>query len=916
MQNGDWNKVKDVLDEALAMPVRARKAYFDRAGLSDAVRREVESLLAFEAESADLMQLSAVEFSQDFGLDGAADLAGQEVGPYRLIREIGGGGMGAVYLAERIDGKFRQQVALKLLKREMNTGSLRRYFEQEREILASLEHPNIARLLDAGATDENVPFIAMEYVDGIPIDEYCSAHGLDLYARLRLFRTVCSAVEYAHRSLVIHRDLKPSNILVTHDGVPKLLDFGISKILTPDLKTANTATITRLGLMTPSYASPEQLQQSSVTTLSDVYSLGVILFELLSGRRPFEQKEGNLREIYSAVIEEQPIAPSSVIESETRPATGGPVARQRGSATASQASGVTGRANNTVPRHLVRGDLDNIVLKALRKEPERRYESVGQLSEDIRRHLAGLTVTARPNTFGYRAGKFVARNRVGVAAAVIVLLAIAAGVVATLWQARVAGAERERAERQFNDVRTLANSFLFEFSPKIEKLPGSTPARQLLVTRALEYLDRLSQESSADAELRAELAKAYEKVGDVQGSPFDANIGDTAGALDSYAKSLAIRNERFAGDPDSPSLKRDVAYVNKAIGQIHSLGGDYGLARPHLDTAVQLYEEIAAADPTVENRAKLAEMYRTRGLLPFYESDNKQAIEYYNKARVLSEQLITEAPNDVRVADQHAYIYVAIGEARGWDSDFEGASGDLQKGLDLLIGLVARFPNDTPLKRSLMLAYNKRAENFQDLEQFDTSVATFEEGIAIAREMRKADPTSVLAIRDVAMTYKKLAQAMRDAGRVRESIEQLRYAVAQFGEIAAIDPANTEAPYDVANTRLSLARSLLTDKQLDAAFAEFKRAETGFAAVLERNPANTYAVRMSTHNFEGLGRCYMEMAKSGKRDENLKAAGENFRIALERFKSMQAHGTLQEDDIPRIAAIEQLLVQIDQARKV
>ena len=316
MPSENWQRIKEILGEVLQIEEADRADFLDAAGLSPELRAEIDSLIAFEDESSDLMQLSAVEFSKDFVADDDSSLAGSQIGPYRLIRELGLGGMGAVYLAERIDGKFQQKVALKLLKREMNTAALRRHFEQEREILASLEHQNIARLLDAGTSKDNIPYIAMEYVDGLPIDEYCRTRSLDLDARLELFRTVCSAVDFAHRNLVIHRDLKPSNVLVTKEGVPKLLDFGISKIISSEYAEADAATITRMGVMTPSYASPEQLKRESVTTLSDVYSLGVVLFELLSGHRPFEDKEQDLREIYGAIIETDPAPPSSFIGTE------------------------------------------------------------------------------------------------------------------------------------------------------------------------------------------------------------------------------------------------------------------------------------------------------------------------------------------------------------------------------------------------------------------------------------------------------------------------------------------------------------------------------------------------------------------------------------------------------------------------
>lgn len=272
MQTKQWNKVKELLDQVLELEVSERQNFLNNCGADEEIRAEIESLIAFEDDAENLMNLSAVEFSKDFFAEDEShnSLLGQNIGVYRIIRELGMGGMGAVYLAERNDGKFEQKVALKLLKREVNTSTIRRRFQIERKILASLEHPNIARLLDAGTTDDKAPFIAMEYIEGIPIDEYCNKNNLGLNERLSLFQQVCAAVNFAHRNLVVHRDLKPSNILVTKDGIPKLLDFGISKILSKEFDEIDSATVTRMGAMTPSYASPEQMQRESVTTSTDI----------------------------------------------------------------------------------------------------------------------------------------------------------------------------------------------------------------------------------------------------------------------------------------------------------------------------------------------------------------------------------------------------------------------------------------------------------------------------------------------------------------------------------------------------------------------------------------------------------------------------------------------------------------------
>jgi serine/threonine protein kinase/tetratricopeptide (TPR) repeat protein len=911
MQPENWKKVKAVLDEALTLDASERRIFLNKPEIGDEIRAEVESLLAFETESEDLMHLSAVEFSRDFFDADEEVLNGKNIGAYRVIRELGQGGMGAVYLAERADGKFSQRVALKLLKREMNTAALRRRFQQEREILASLEHPNIARLLDAGTTDDRIPYLAMEYVEGLPINDYCNKRDLNLQERLDLFRKVCSAVSFAHRNLIVHRDLKPSNIMVTEDGTPKLLDFGISKILSSEFDSLDSATITKLGVMTPSYASPEQLRRESVTTATDIYSLGVILYELLSGHRPFEAKEDNISEIYRAVLEIEPAAPSAVI------ADLGFGISDLKRKTQLSAIRTNNQNKHTNPKSQIpnskslSGDLDNIVLKALKKEPERRYSSAENLAEDVRRHQEGLPVTARADTFAYRAEKFIKRNRASVLAGILILLALLAGFVATFRQTRVAQAERAKAERRFNDVRQLANSFLFEFSPKIENLPGSMPARELLVKRALEYLDNLSQEAGEDVELQRELAKAYEKVGDVQGNPFNPNIGDTKGALESYEKALRIRQKLSDKEPENLKTQDELANIFKLIGEVHSNGGDYEKAGGFFDRALERREKIVAQNPqSFEFRAALAELLRARGLIPFYDGDNKKAIEFYTRAREINEQLRREQPENPKINEQYAYNFVSIGEAQGWDSDFQGASKSLQTGLDMLIQLGEKHPNDFSIQRSLQLAYNKKAENYQDLEDFDKSIELFGKGLEIAEKSLAAEPQSFQARRDVAMCSKKLAQALDDAGKSRDSLEKLTAALKMFQEMSIADPKNTEYPYDVANTRYSIGKTHLTLKDYDSALESFQKAREEFQAVLDKNP-HTYAVRMSSYNLEGIGKACAALAEKRNRQEFLQKALEGFRGALAGFNKLKTDGNLGEVDSKIIGEIEKQIEQVE-----
>jgi serine/threonine protein kinase len=406
--------------------------------------------------------------------------------------------MGTVYLAERADAQYEKQVAIKLVRPGCYSESIIDRFRHERQILAGLDHPNIAKLLDGGTSEDGLPYFVMDFIEGLPIDEYCDQRQLSITERLGLFRTVCLAVQYAHRNLIVHRDLKPSNILVTADGVPRLLDFGIARIINPVPSSDAAETTATLRLMTLEYASPEQVRGEPITTASDIYSLGVLLYRLLTGHSPYRSKSRLASDRVQAICEEEPENPSTAIARRVIDEDG------NDSITPESVSRHRSSQPDKLRRRLA-GDPDNIVLMALRKEPERRYASVEQFSEDIRRHLEGLPVIARKDTLGYRAGKFIQRHKAGVAAAALILIILLAGIEATGRQARL-------AERRFDDVRKLANSLLFEVHSAIENLPGATSARELLTKRALEYLDKLAAEAGDDPQLQRELAAAYESA--------------------------------------------------------------------------------------------------------------------------------------------------------------------------------------------------------------------------------------------------------------------------------------------------------------------------------------------------------------------------------------------------------------------
>jgi eukaryotic-like serine/threonine-protein kinase len=460
MPSVDWQKIEELFVAALEVAPAERTAWLDQQCEGDAaLLREVGSLLAAEVESADFLHGSPLPKITSLLLDETeTSRAGQHIGPYKVLDELGRGGMGVVYLAEREDDQFRQRVAIKLIKRGLDTEDILRRFRNERQILASLNHPNIGKLFDGGTTEDGLPFFVMEYIAGLPLLQYCDKHDLSTTERLQLFRHVCAAVQHAHQNLVIHRDLKPSNILVNEEGEVKLLDFGVAKLLNPELTNEGlTQTQAALRVMTPEYASPEQVRGQHVSTATDIYSLGVILYQLLTGARPYELKDTSPEELARVICNSEPTKPSDAHVSSHVPAA----------SSSREADGPRTNDNGRSPNSqfptrnpkFLRGDIDNIVLMALRKDPARRYKSVEQFSADIERHLKGLPVIARKDTFKYRAGKFVRRNRLAVAAAAVILLSLMGGIVATAWQARVA-AKQARVAQQEKDKAEAISAFL------------------------------------------------------------------------------------------------------------------------------------------------------------------------------------------------------------------------------------------------------------------------------------------------------------------------------------------------------------------------------------------------------------------------------------------------------------------------
>jgi serine/threonine protein kinase/tetratricopeptide (TPR) repeat protein len=805
-----WKQVKGLFQAVIEYEPDQRSAFLDKACDTDlSLRRQVEALIASDAQAEDFIETPLFN-PADLLEDNRADsIVGRHVGFYKITREIGHGGMGMVYLAVRADDEYRKHVAIKLVKRGMDSDSIIKRFRYERQILAGLDHPNIARLIDGGTTDDGLPYFTMEYVEGTPITDYCDEHKLTTVERLKLFRTVCSAVHYAHQNLVVHRDIKPGNILITADGVPKLLDFGIAKLLNPELFAQTIdLTATALPLMTPQYASPEQVRGETITTASDVYSLGVVLYELLTGHDPYCFQSHLPSEIMQVVCEQEPPKPSTIISRIVEITDSDDLSRVM--LTPESVSQTREGQPEKLRRSLV-GDIDNIVLKSMRKEPQRRYASVEQFSEDIRRHLEGLPVIARKDTIGYRAEKFIKRHKAGVAAVALLVLTLAAGIIATMWQARVARAERARAERRFNDVRKLANSFVFELHDAIEKLPGSTPARELIVQRALGYLDSLAHESGNDPSLQLELANAYAKVGNIQWARYYANLGDMDGAFQSQRKALAIREAVVAADPANTQARASLAFSYVLMGDLYAGKGDLASALDNYRKSLNIREEIVKADPlNGAVRASLATSFQrigdTLGNPGFPNLGDKQgALDNYRRMQAINESLVVTQNGDADARHRLAIGYEKLARIIAADGDLAGALELYRKELAGFKELADAYPTNTQYRRDLTIGYSNVGDSLAQLKNYEGALENYHLALLIREQIATADPRNAGAREDLADIQDLIASALAARKDTTGALESDRKALAIFEELYAADPNDRIIGSRLSQTLNSLA---------------------------------------------------------------------------------------------------------------
>jgi serine/threonine protein kinase/tetratricopeptide (TPR) repeat protein len=736
-------RARAIFEAALKRRQSERVVFIDGAcGDNEPLRQEVIALLDSPATPATHAEDDAptriAPHSESTAWRPGQPMEGRRIGPYQLLHSLGKGGMGSVYAASRADQEYKKVVAIKLVTSGLDSAEMLRRFRNERQVLAGLDHPHIARLLDGGSTDDGLPYLVMEFVEGLPIDRYCEAHHLSLIERLKLFQKVCSAVQYAHQNLVVHRDIKPGNILVGTNGEPKLLDFGIAKLMTAEFSVEEIELNRGESQpMTLRYASPEQVRGEPITTESDIYSLGVLLYELLAGEHPFQAALTSRAAIEKAILTQAPEKPSVLVQ---RRAEHESDAKLKHSA-------------KKLARRLT-GDIDPILVMALAKQPRGRYPSAESFSLDITRYLNGFPVSPRRDEVRYRARKFIGRHAISVVAAALVAVALIVSSVVSYSAMQTARAARVKAQSRFDDVRKLAHFVLFDFDNKIRD--GTTAARKLLVTEALDYLNRLAKDAAGDASLEREVMQGYLKVGDLQGQPNGENLGDSAGAKVSYSKALQAAEALSANNPKDTKAKEYVARVKMRLGDLSEYS-DQDEALKSYRQAQAVLESLVSTDPAVKNN--LVVLFERIGTVQLQLGDTGAALNSFQRDVQIAEELFAANPSDPRGPSRVAAAYDKLG-------DTMAKAGAASAGLEKLN--VAR---------------------------------------SIYEKLAASNPQSPARAK-VATEDMVIGEVRANNGKMEEAAESYGNALKTFESLAAEDPKNTQYKRDLYDTRIRLANVL------------------------------------------------------------------------------------------------------------
>ncbi|MBV8572384.1 MAG: protein kinase [Acidobacteriaceae bacterium] len=724
-----WNIIQEIFQAALERPLTERKTYISEAcGDDEDLRSEVESLLANDADAETVLRSVLAGDIRDIENTANCSEAGLQLGPYRLVRDIDSGGMGSVYLGVRSDDQYFQIVAIKMVRKGVESPALIQRFRAERQILATLNHPNIGAILDGGETADGRPFIVMEYVEGQPITITCESQGMAIRQRVELFRSVCAAVHYAHQKLVIHRDIKPSNVLVNPQGTVKLIDFGVSKPLAPELmpgQIPKTETFQRL--MTPDYASPEQFMGQELTTATDIYSLGVLLFELLTGSRPYTIRDLSPGAAENVICHQEHRKPSSV------------------------------RGLPKTTRRELAGDLDRIVQMAMDRDPARRYQSAQHLDEDLLRYLEGKPVLARKATLLYTASKFIRRHRMASLMTCLTLLLLGGSLAYHTWQSRLADA-------RVKHIQTSATSVISEMTDKLQQSSASVETQAALFQSALKYLQQLRQSSGNDPRVLVDLSKAYARVGDLQGSPtVGANLGNPSAAIGSYKMAVNLALESHARLPEDESTRAAISAYQK-LGDVQSSEGDSQGSRDAYQHAVGLAADFWKQKTDDPDRKRLLVVnYSGLGYVEWADLKTDKALENFRSAL----ERFGDTPNgkpdhDNTLIRLHWLSALALREL-GSASE---SVANLRKSISIAETLVRDAPSDASAKRSLSVIYGAIVGSLAGdpmLNVGDSAQAQMyaRRAVEIVEALAAMDRSNAQARDDLINAYSEMADSFR-----------------------------------------------------------------------------------------------------------------------------------------------------------
>ena len=798
MDKALWEQLKPILEVALTLNHADRDTYLKEACSGNIKQYEIALRLLAHESPVTLGLSEMIELTEPLSMY----QEGQIFGNYKLIKEIGRGGMGAVFLAERTDGEYDQKVAIKILQEGRTSDSLIHKLRNERQILANLKHPNIVNILDGGTTDQGIPFIVMEYVDGTVITDYIEEHNLSLQQRLDLFQKLCEVISYAHQKLIIHRDIKPSNILISQTGELKLLDFGIAKILDQQGQSFQD---TQQLFITPDYASPEHIKGQPLTTASEVYSLGILFYQILTGVNPFKSVQTSLSSMIERVCDYNPPPPSKLSEK-----------------------------TNTK----LNSDIDNICLKALRKDPKDRYQSVDHFSQDIDRYLKHLPVSATKDQWSYRAKKFMVRNQTYIISGLIIFLITIAGLFSSLYQAR-------EARSMFNDLRGLTGSMLFEFYDGVASLEGTTQVKKMVVSKALTYLEKMQDRNSGNYDLMNDVSDGYQRLGNIQGNSYYANMGLSDDAFKSYQKAVTISENLVVKNPNNQKYIFSLAEAFLGLGDV-----TYTLN--HLDTALLRYKRsnllllgLTEKYPDSLNYAlALSESFNrigdVSGMYGYPNLGNTaMALSSYNQSIDILEKLVEKAPDNIVFRNSLAVSLGMVTNLYTVTGKFDEAIGAGYKSVSSFEVLLKQDPHNYLRKTNILQIKNAMRESLTEGLRLDEALTMLKGVESSLLESQRADPENKHIQSNLAINYNALGRVLTEKGQYENAISEFRKAFLLNQSLVKNAENNMEQWQSLGFTLEFMGNTYLENdqfseaiKKYDEAVAIYKKIDTGLINIV------------------------------------------------------------------------------------